>query len=145
MKGLLYLFIAFVVSSPILHAQQTVTSATLSGRVEDRSGGTISGAAVSARNLETNQRFTTATDQQGRFRFPLLRVGDYLLEIQALGFEESRKNLTLSVGQTVDVLTKLDIAGVSERVSVNIDVPLIETVRTQVAETIRPLRLTICH
>jgi hypothetical protein len=101
MKGLLYLFIAFVVSSPILHAQQTVTSATLSGRVEDRSGGTISGAAVSAANLETNQRLTTTTDQQGRFRFPLLRVGDYSLEIQAQGFEESKKNLTLSVGQTV--------------------------------------------
>ena len=142
MKGLLYLFIAFVVSSPILHAQQTVTSATLSGRVEDRSGGTISGAAVSAANLETNQRLTTTTDQQGRFRFPLLRVGDYSLEIQAQGFEESKKNLTLSVGQTIDVLTKLDIAGVSERVSVNIDVPLIETVRTQVAETIRPAEIS---
>ncbi|HKU73112.1 MAG TPA: carboxypeptidase regulatory-like domain-containing protein [Pyrinomonadaceae bacterium] len=120
-------------------AQQNVTSATLSGRVDDARGAVVSGANVTATNLETNQRQTTTSDHEGRYRFPYLRTGDYDVTIDAQGFATITKRLTLSIGQTVDLPIKLEVAGVSEQVNIGeTDVPIIETVRTQLTETIRP-------
>ena len=75
MKIVIYSF-AFVLLCISVHAQQTVTSATLSGRVEDEHGAVISGAVVTATNLETNQQFSATSDRQGHFKFPILRVGN---------------------------------------------------------------------
>lgn len=65
------------------HAQQTVTSATLSGHIEDGSGAVVSGASLTATNQETNQKQTATTDHEGRYRFPYLQVGSYKLTIEA--------------------------------------------------------------
>ena len=131
--------ICLLVSLPIVVAQQNVTSGTLSGRIEDSRGAVVSGANVTATNLETNQRLATTTDDEGRYRFPYLRTGAYGLTIEASGFAAVTKQLTVSVGQSLELPVKLDVAGVSEQVNVgSTDVPLIETVRTQITETIRP-------
>jgi len=120
-------------------AQQNVTSATLSGRIDDARGAVVSGANVTATNLETNQRQTTTSDHEGRYRFPYLRTGDYDVTIDAPGFATITKRLTLSIGQAVDLPIKLDVAGVSEQVNVGgTEVPIVETVRTQLTETIKP-------
>ncbi|HSD47119.1 MAG TPA: TonB-dependent receptor, partial [Pyrinomonadaceae bacterium] len=123
----------------ICFSQQNVTSGTLSGRIEDSSGAVVSGANITVTNIETNQRLTTSTDVEGRYRFPYLRTGAYAFYIEAAGFEPVTKQFTISVGQSLELPVKLEVAGVSEQVNVgSTDVPLIETVRTQVTETIRP-------
>ncbi|MDX6613977.1 MAG: hypothetical protein QOD75_3163 [Blastocatellia bacterium] len=119
-------------------AQQTVTSATLSGRVQDASGAVIESARLTATNLETNQKQTAITDADGRYRFPYLQVGSYKLAIEAQGFSPVTKELTVTVGQALDLPFKLEVAGLSALVSITADVPAIETLRTQVTETIRP-------
>jgi hypothetical protein len=80
-------------------AQQTVTSATLSGRIADASGAVVSGASLTANNLETNQTQTATTDYEGRYRFPYLHVGTYKLTVEAEGFSPLTKELTVTVGQ----------------------------------------------
>lgn len=119
-------------------AQQNVTSATLSGRVEDENGAAIGGAQVSITNLETNQSRTVLSDEEGRYRFSYLPVGAYQLTVERLGFKTMKEQLTLTVGQALDVPIKLLIANITEIVYVVDSIPVIETVRTQVAETIRP-------
>lgn len=126
-----------LISSATL-AQQSVTSATLTGRIEDARGGMVSGASVTATNLETNQQFTTSSDPEGRYRFPYLRVGAYALTVAAPGFSSITGQLTLSVGQSLDLPIKLEVESLSEHVNISTDVPLIETVRTQITETIKP-------
>ena len=122
-------------------AQQNVTSATLSGRIEDSSGAVVSGANVTATHLDTNQQLTTTSDYEGWFRFPYLRTGAYDLKIDAPGFSPVSKQLTVSVGQSLDLPVKLEVAGVSAQVNINSDVPIVETVRTQIAETIHPAEI----
>ncbi|HEV2705676.1 MAG TPA: carboxypeptidase regulatory-like domain-containing protein [Pyrinomonadaceae bacterium] len=122
-------------------AQQTVTSATLSGRVEDASGAALGGAAVTVTHLDTNQTRTAATDAEGRFRFPLLPVGDYRIEAACTGFDARTERLTLSVGQALDVPLKLSVGQLTENVNVTGDVPLVEAARTQVAETVAPTEI----
>jgi Carboxypeptidase regulatory-like domain len=120
-------------------AQQNVTSGALSGRVEDSRGAVVSGANVTATNLETNQRLATTSGADGRYRFPYLRTGEYGLTVEAAGFSVLTRHLTVLVGQTLELPLKLEVAGVSANVNIgSADVPLVETVRSQVAETIRP-------
>lgn len=140
MKPHLYLCIALIfLLSGLVFAQQNVTSATLSGSVQDASGAVVSGATVTATNVETNQRNTTTSDHEGQYRFPYLRTGDYELTIEANGFSALTKQLNLTIGQALDMPVRLEVAGLSAQVDVgSTDVPVIETVRTQITETIRP-------
>src|SRR5436190_2441201 len=140
MKIRLYLYCVFLfISAGLTMAQQNVTSATLSGRIEDARGAVVSGADITATNFETNQRLATTSDHEGRYRFPYLRTGDYELTAGAQGFSTITKRLTLSIGQSLDVPVKLEVAGLSEQVNIGeTDVPTVETVRTQITETIRP-------
>ena len=69
-----------------LWAQQAVTSATLSGTVEDVSGARVVKALVTAQNMDRNQTFTIATNGEGRFQFLSLPVGAYELKVAAEGF-----------------------------------------------------------
>jgi hypothetical protein len=120
-------------------AQQTVTSATLGGRVEDTNGAALPGVVVTATNKETGQSKTSTTDGEGRYRFSYLPVGDYELKVEKSGFTTLTKSLTLTVGQALEVLLALTVAGVAEDVQVNsANAPAVETARTQVAETILP-------
>ncbi len=119
-------------------AQQSVTSATLSGRIEDSSNALIVGATITATSLDQNQRVTTTSDGQGRFRFLYLPVGNYQIKVVSDGFASLERSLMLTVGQSLDVVLRLSVAGVTSKVEVTSDALVIETVRTQLAETVQP-------
>ena len=139
MRPRVYFYIALIfLCSGLASAQQNVTSAALSGSIHDASGAVVTGANITATNIETNQHVTTTSDNEGRYRFPYLRTGDYDLKIEAQGFAGITRQLTLSVGQSLDLPVKLEVAGVAAQVNIDSDVPMIETVRTQITETIRP-------
>src|SRR6185436_4445149 len=120
-KFALIIFSFFFGCAPCVHAQQTVTSATVSGRVEDASGAAVSGASLIAANLETNQKQAASTDYDGRYRFPYLQVGSYKITIEAQGFSPSTKTLTVTVGQALDLPIRLEVEGVSAQVNVTTD------------------------
>jgi hypothetical protein len=123
----------------VCRGQLNVTSGTLSGRIEDSRGAVISGANVTATNVETSQHLATTSDDEGRYRFPYLRTGDYKLSIEAVGFTSVTRRFTLLVGQSLELPVKLEVAGVTANVNIgSTDVPLVELVRTQIAETVRP-------
>jgi carboxypeptidase family protein/TonB-dependent receptor-like protein len=120
------------------YAQQTIAAATLSGQVEDATGAAINGATVTVTNLEQKQTSVAASDEKGRYRFTYLSVGAYQLKVEAEGFATLEKRITLTVGQALDVPLKLAAAGATEIVDVSAAVPVVETVRTQMAETVVP-------
>jgi hypothetical protein len=118
-------------------AQQNVTSATLSGTIEDMQGAVVTRATVTVTRLDQNQSCQANSDDQGRYRFAYLPVGRYQLKAEREGFATFVVEMSLSVGQTLDVPIRLGVV-VSERIDVHSDVPTIETARTQVSETILP-------
>ena len=139
MKIRVYLCTLFIfLSASLCVAQQNVTSATLSGRIEDARGSVVSGASVTATHLATQLQLSTISDHEGRYRFPFLRTGTYDLKIDAAGFSTVTRQLTVSVGQALDLPVKLEVAGVAAEVNIGSDTPVVETVRTQITETIRP-------
>jgi hypothetical protein len=126
-------------AAPHAPAQQTVTSAALGGIVEDANGATLPGASVTATNVETNQSRTSTADAGGRYRFSYLSPGPYRLRAEKSGFAALTTQLTLTLGQSLDVPLVLPVAYVAEGVEVNgADAHVVETTRTQVAETVAP-------
>src|SRR5712691_6127275 len=117
---------------------QTVTSASVTGTVRDTSEAVVTGATVGIRNHETNQVSTTVTDSRGRFRLQYLPVGLYHLSVQLPGFTPANANLTLAVGDQIDVPITLKPATVTESVQVEAAAPLVEARRTQLAASITP-------
>jgi len=102
--------------------------ATITGRVLDASGGSVSGANVQAKNAETNEVATTTSDAQGNYTLPLLRPATYTLTAEAPGFKRfSREGVTLQVGQTAGVTITLEVGTAQETVTVTGEVPLLDT------------------
>lgn len=128
----------FLLSIQFSNAQQNISGATLSGTVTDANNAVISGAIVSSINLETNQTQKTMTDADGRFRFAYLPVGHYEIKTEQSGFNSLSQKMTLTIGEALDIKFSLKVKDVAGQVEITSDPTLIETARTQVAETVLP-------
>ena len=117
-------------------AQETISQASVSGRVTDPQGGLVPGAVVTARQTETNVTAETITDQGGRFRFPYLRVGPYQVTVRLQGFADATRALTLTVGSAFDLPVALVVAGVTTDVTVTGQATVLEAARSQIAGTV---------
>ena len=97
----------------------------------------LPGATVTIRNPATGVVRTVASDEKGYFRAPLLPPGSYQVTAELSGFARlQRTGLTLSIGQTVNISLKLQVAGGSETVTVSGEGPVVETTRTQISSTV---------
>jgi hypothetical protein len=117
---------------------QAGASATVTGIVRDTDGLPMPGVTVDIRNHATNQVSEGVTDERGRFRILYLPVGDYHLAAQIAGFTTTNVNLSLAVGDQIDLPIVMKPAGVSFVDTVVADSPLIETRRTELAAAITP-------
>jgi len=131
------LVIIYILFTPALARAQT-TTASVTGTVHDSSGAIVPGASVLIRNHATSQAWESVTDARGGFRLQLLPVGDYHLSVQLSGFTTATANLTLRVGDQIDVPIVLKPAELTEAVTVEAPAPLVEARRTELAAAITP-------
>ena len=117
-------------------AQETVNNGSISGRVTDASGAVVENAQVTALQIDTNLTGTTATDHEGRFRFPYLRLGPYQLTVRQPGFGDAKRSLLLTVGSAFEVPIVLTVASAETSVTVTEDTAVLEAARTQIAGTV---------
>jgi len=95
------------------------------GRVSDPSGAAVTKAAITVRNLLTNETITTKTNQSGVYAVPYLKPGQFSVSATAAGFETLVKdNITLEVGKTGVVDFVLHIGSVAATVTVEANVDL---------------------
>jgi Carboxypeptidase regulatory-like domain/TonB dependent receptor len=130
-----YLYL-LLLSAAVLGAQDTITFASISGRVTDPSGAVVEGAHVSARHRDTNRTSATLTDNEGRFRLPYLKVGSYEVTVSHPGFAQALRPVMLTVGSAFDLAIALSVAGEQSTVTVEGEAAVVETARTQIAGTV---------
>ncbi|MGA8540108.1 MAG: carboxypeptidase-like regulatory domain-containing protein [Terriglobales bacterium] len=107
------------------------TSANLSGSISDPSGAAVSGATVTARNVDTGLSRSTVTDQTGRYQVFALPVGQYEIRVRKDGFAEGiRAGIRLVVGQDATADLSLHVGAVSEEIKVTGDTAIV-SVTTQ--------------
>jgi len=125
-----------VVTPWTMHAQETLTNASVTGRVLDPSGSVMPHIAVKALASATNQTYMVETDNQGRFRLPYLPVGEYRISALANGFAESTRVVQLTVGSAFDLKLQLSIASASSNIQVTAEPPVLEENRSQISQTV---------
>ena len=121
-----------------MFAQADVTSAAVKGVITDQTGGAVAGATVKISSPERGIERVVTTDGVGAFQVPFLPPAGYEVRIEAKGFETHvLKNITLTVGQIVVLDTTLRVGPAADIVYITSETPLIETERTQQANTIQ--------
>lgn len=127
----LFLACVWFVSTPATWAQATL--AAILGTVRDPSGAAVSGAEVRVRNLSTNVSRETTTNAEGVFRVPNLPPGSYEVSVSRSGFSRYVQGpVTLRVGQDVEMSIGLEVAGLTEVVTVTSDAAMINTTNAEV-------------
>jgi len=123
--------------APHAFAQATITFAQLNGTVKDTSGRIIAGAAITVRDLGTNQMISTTSNGSGFYVAPNLPPGNYELTVQNAGFAKYvHSGIPLTVGQTATIDVTLQVAATTEVVNVTTSAPVIEPTKTEISQVI---------
>ena len=141
-KGLLVSVISLALmlmslGPPLLAAQQPTGS--IEGTVTDVNGAVIPGAKVTITEKATGRQIPVTTNNEGVFQARALLPGEYSVRIEHSGFSsEVQENVTLRVGQAVNVSASLKPGGAQEVVTVTGSTEIqVDTVRSTVDGVIR--------
>ncbi|MGH9344667.1 MAG: carboxypeptidase-like regulatory domain-containing protein, partial [Terriglobia bacterium] len=106
---------------------QTVAG-SITGRVEDSSGGVIPNAKVTLTQVATGQTRAVTTNARGEFVAPLMPIGAYEVAARYQGFKtELRSGIILHVDETVSLRMILQPGSTRQSVQVVSAAPLLET------------------
>ena len=103
-------------------------TATVTGRVLDPTNRVITAASVEIVNLDTNAKFSSATNDEGMYVVPDLPPGPYRIEVTKPGFKATIKpDVILHVQDVVAINFTLQVGATSESITVLGGAPLLDT------------------
>jgi len=138
----LFLLLMFCGAFTVLASAQRYLGA-IGGQISDASGAKIPGASVKA--VEAATHFTTGvvTGSDGAYSMPALQPGNYTVTITAKGFRtESRTDVILTAGQSIQLDVDLPPGTVNETVEVEAETSLIDTSSPTIATTLSTQEVT---
>ncbi len=109
-------------------------SAAISGVVTDASGAVVSGASVTATDVETTAARKTTTNATGRYQLLELPLGAYEVTVAKDGFQTIvRRGIRLVVGQRADLDFTLKVGAMRDQVTVTGDVSPVSATTTGIS------------
>ncbi|HLG54157.1 MAG TPA: TonB-dependent receptor [Vicinamibacterales bacterium] len=103
-------------------------SASVLGTLRDAQGRSIADVAVTVKQVDTGFTRSASSDAEGRYRITAIPTGRYELTAGHAGFRTVvRDGIILVLGAEAVIDVELPIAGVTERLIVTADVPIVET------------------
>lgn len=110
-----------------VYSQSLGTAGTIRGKITDPSGASVVGATVSLANDLTLYRRDTSTSATGEFEFTNIPPNVYRLEVDAVGFQHQRRDLTVRSTVPMSLEIVLAIESQHELMTVTAETPLLET------------------
>src|SRR4029077_6396532 len=112
--------------------------ASIQGVVTDPTGAVVSGVTLTLTNLETNQKLTATTDDNGIYNFNALPPSRYSLSVEATGFKKKvLENVGIIAEQANALNVQLEVGQVTESITVTGDsTPLMDTETASVNGTV---------
>jgi hypothetical protein len=130
-------FAALALSGLPSAVAQQVDEAIIVGTVFDSSRSSVSGASVKLAHLATNAVTEVRTDARGEYRTPSLKIGEYVIAIEADGFKQSlQRGVVLEIGDVRKVDVVLEVGQTSESVNVEASAPLLQASDSTVGDVI---------
>jgi hypothetical protein len=118
---------------------QSTASGTIAGTVTDSSGAVVPAAAVVITDTDTGVSRTVTSSGAGTYVAPFLLPGNYEVVLGGGSFSKvDRKNLVLTVGETLTVDAALPAGSASTEVTITSDSPLLDPQKTEVSQTLDP-------
>jgi iron complex outermembrane receptor protein len=111
----------------------------IAGVVKDPQQAVVVGAPVTLMSRQATTRVTTVTDGTGRFGFPSLEAGKYVVEVHARGFQVASEEITLRAGEGVTRDFVLALAGEAESVTVTAPGSVARGYRVDTVSSLGPL------
>ena len=117
--------------------QSQMSSGDINGTVTDLQSGALSGATIRLKNIETGWTKQTVSDMSGDWHFFVVPPGAYEVRAEQPGFVTiTRTPIHVTIGATVDVDFRMEVAGISSEVLIQADSPILEIEKTQQSDTI---------
>ena len=114
------------------------TAGRILGTVTDQSGGAIAGATVIVTDVDRNVPRTLTTDASGEYNAPNLLPGAYRVRGEAKGFKAfERSGVILEINGEVRVDLTMQPGEVSQTITVNESVPMVETTNAELGATLQ--------
>jgi len=124
-SGALLLLIVAALSTQFSHAQ--LSSASINGTVEDKTGAVVVNASVTLQNLETSIEMKTVSNTAGSYAIVSIAPGRYTIQASAPGFAAQKvSEFTLTVGQSATFNFSLSAGATTSVVNVVDSPPLLE-------------------
>src|ERR1700738_5349478 len=114
-----------------------VSTAKLSGTVMDASGAAVANASVSITNLSTGITREITTNGSGVYIAPSLAPSVYSVKVSGTGFKtEIRSQITLNVGENVELNFTLTVGSVSQQVVVSEAAPQVDLTSATLSDVV---------
>ena len=114
----------------VARAQGGGTSGEIRGVITDSTGATVPRATVAVEDSEKGIRRNVVTETDGQYRVTGLPPAAYSVTVEAAGFQtEIHKGVVLTVGQTLILDFRLQVASATAHVEVTAELPVVETAR----------------
>ena len=130
--------LGLVFYSTLAAAQSVAGLGGISGTVSDASGGRIPGAEVVLSNKERGIRRNLSTNEAGIFNAgSLAPASGYLISVGKSGFSRNEvRNVTLHVGQLINLNLILSVTAAATSVDVTTDAPVVDSQKTGVSQVV---------
>ncbi|MEO8574477.1 MAG: TonB-dependent siderophore receptor [Pyrinomonadaceae bacterium] len=115
LSGAILLAVSFTLTTL---GQSPSTGQPVRGRVVDQNRGAVAEATIKARNLMTRSSIAASSDANGEFSFSL-PPGEYVLEVQAEGFNSLSRTINVSPNESNGVELSLEVAPAIATVTVS--------------------------
>ena len=114
-----------------------VDQGSITGVVQDPTGALVPGASVTLRNTDQGISLETKSGGAGEYTFSPVRIGHYTVTVSAPGFSTTtQENLTVAVGQDLQVNVSLQTGGSNEVVTISTAPPQLQTDESSVGQVI---------
>ncbi len=128
----IFMVLALAVVGLTANVALAQTTGDIDGTVSDTNNAPLPGASVTITSPALQGSRTAVTDAAGRFRFPALPGGNYMVAAALSGFTKvERRNVVVSIGAVASVPMQMSVS-VKEEVVVTGEAPVIDTTKTTI-------------
>ena len=134
-RGIRFFSLVAAMAASLAFAQ--VDTGRIQGTIKDSTGSTVPGAKVAITHEGTGLRLSAETRVDGTYIFTPIRIGNYTIEVEAPGFQKTRRaGVEVNIQQQVVVDFNLTPGEVTTTIDVADVLPVLQTQNGSVGEVV---------